>query len=282
MKYRFSVAAASLLVFGAVLAPTAAVAQNELNRGSDWDTPADGRGNRAHHVPPRAANGGAVVTGNGIGWHGGPVLHNTVNVYYIWYGTWTATQKLILTDFASNIGGSPYMGVNTTYGDTFGNVSGAVALAGQVSVAATKTTLSDTDIQNIVAAATSTGGLPADTNGVFFVLTAPGIGESSGFLTQYCGWHTAGTINGADIKYSFVGNATGPNLGSCAMQTSSPNGDAGVDAMISVICHELERDPQYSDLETGSIRYLPATRMPTNALGLSGPLIRRPAAGRPT
>ena len=73
------------------------------------------------------------------------------------------------------------------------------------------------------------------------VLTAPGVNETSGFLTQYCGWHTYGTYGSTNIKYAFIGDAAGPRLGNCAQQTGkSPNGDPGVDAMVSVMSHELE------------------------------------------
>ena len=30
-----------------------------------------------------------VITGNGINYHGGPVIHGQQNVYFIWYGNWT-------------------------------------------------------------------------------------------------------------------------------------------------------------------------------------------------
>lgn len=41
----------------------------------------------------------------------------------------------------------------------------------------------------------------------------------------------------ASIKYSFVGDAS-RCLGDCAPQTTSPNKNAGADAMASVIAHE--------------------------------------------
>lgn len=247
MKFRFAVFAASLLL-GGVLIPSAALAQNELNRGSSQDTHPDGRGNRTRETPPRnvkGESGGAVVTGNGISYHNGPVMHGTVNIYYIWYGEWSSLDPkadTILTNWGNSIGGSPYENINATYGDTTGNVSGAIALAGSTQMPSTTfgTSLSDSSIFSIVSRALSTGALPTDSNGVYFVLTAPYIAETSGFLSQYCGWHTSGNINGANIKYAFVGDAAA-SLGSCAWQTgSSPNGDPAVDAMVSVMSHELE------------------------------------------
>ena len=242
MKYGFSVAAATLALCSVLIAPQVRAEKNELFKGSPLDGPADGRGNRASHVPGRAVSGGAVATGNGISYHNGPVMTGTVNIYYIWYGNWDQDPQAntILTDWANSIGGSPYMGVNATYGDTIGNVSGAVAYGGSTTDAGSfGTALTDSNIGSIVSSALSSRRLPTDSNGVYFVLTAPGVAETSGFLTQYCGWHTYGNFNGANIKYSFVGDG-GNNSGCSAQFGASPNGDPPVDAMVSVIAHELE------------------------------------------
>jgi len=40
---------------------------------------------------PAGPTGQAVVTGNGMNYNGGPVLHNTVPIYIIWYGNWNGT-----------------------------------------------------------------------------------------------------------------------------------------------------------------------------------------------
>lgn len=94
------------------------------------------------------------------------------------------------------------------------------------------------------------GALPQDENGVYFVLTSADVTASSGFCTQYCGWHTYSTMSVSNtskvIKYSFVGN---PDRcpSACEAQTISPNGNAGADGMASIIAHELEEaatDPQ--------------------------------------
>src|SRR5260370_42663392 len=98
---------AGSLILGTLLAPLAALAQNETNHGPDLGTPADGRGNHTRQMPPRAqaGTGGAVVQGNGISYHNGPVMRSGVNIYYIWYGDWTqdSTAGPILTDYAKYV-----------------------------------------------------------------------------------------------------------------------------------------------------------------------------------
>jgi hypothetical protein len=146
-------------------------------------------------------------------------------------------------------GGSPYFNINTTYYNGANlRVSNAVKYAGTTTDNYTLgTTLSDAGVQGVVSSAISSGKLPKDANGVYFVLTSSDVKESSGFLTQYCGWHTRGSIAGTDIKYSFVGDPT-LGMSACAAQTTSPNGNASADAMVSVIAHELEESVTDPDL----------------------------------
>jgi Phosphate-induced protein 1 conserved region len=232
----------------------AALAQDETQHGPGFDTPADGRGNLTRQMPPRghSASGGSVVQGNGISYHSGPVMRSGVNIYYIWYGNWAQdpAANAILTDYATYVGGSPYFNINTTYGDTLGNVpntQATVKYAGSASDSGSLgTSLNDNGIWTLVTNALSASKLPVDPNGVYFVLTAPYVAETSGFLTQYCGWHTYNIYNGTAIKYAFVGNAAA-SMGSCSVQSNGPNGDGQADAMVSVVAHELEEaatDPQ--------------------------------------
>jgi hypothetical protein len=179
---------------------------------------------------------------NGINYHGGPVMLGNLSVYYIWYGDWSGNSAMdILTDFASNIGRSPYFNINTTYYDGSNtHVSNSVVYGGSTTDNYSRgTALSDADVQSIVTSAISSGRLPGDANAVYFVLTSKDVAENSGFCTKYCAWHSYGTITGTNIKYAFVGNADRcPSA--CEAQTTSPNGNAGADAMASVIAHELE------------------------------------------
>jgi hypothetical protein len=185
-----------------------------------------------------------------IAYHGGPVMLGTVNVYYIWYGNWSGNSATtILTDFANSIGGSPYYNINTTYSNGSGaRVANSVSFAGTAfdNYSQGSTALSDGAIQAIVSHAISSGGLPADANGVYFVLTSADV-TKSGFCTSYCGWHTHGTIAGRDIKYSFIGNPD-QCITACAAQSVGPNGNAGADGMVSIIAHELEEAATDPDL----------------------------------
>jgi hypothetical protein len=198
-----------------------------------------------------AAQAAAAAAGQII-YHGGPVMTNAngVNVYVIWYGNWSGNSgTTIVPDFLNNLGGSPYFGINTTYYDASNvHITNKVTLKGQATDSYSQgTSLSDAKVKTIVSHAISTGALPKDTTGVYFVLTSQDVNETSGFCTQYCGWHTHGSISSADIKYSFVGNAA-RCINACAAQSTSPNGNPGVDGMVSVIAHELEEAATDPDL----------------------------------
>jgi hypothetical protein len=237
-----------------VLLATFAVAQS-VRPGSQHDDlrPNGKHGSDDNGVAAGAARvGGATVTGSGINYHGGPVILGTTDVYFIWYGTWNATAKNILTTYAQFTGGSPYFNINTTYWSGTSTAKNFVSNSVHYVTSTTDNyslgkSLSDANIQTIVANHINNGNLPSDTNAVYFVLTASDVNETSGFCTQYCGWHTHGTINGRDIKYAFVGNAA-RCLNACAAQTTSPNGDAGGDASASIVAHELEEAVSDPDL----------------------------------
>jgi hypothetical protein len=221
----------------------------------------DGKGGQGQEVLAAAPSGGSVVQGNGIVFHtGGTVLKSAVvPVYIIWYGNWSngthasdsqTTVNLIDAFFASSggIGGSGYERINTLYGDLLGNVSGNLALSSQIFDSYSQTArLSDAKLQSVVSSHLTNGSLPTDPNGVYVVLTSSDVSESSGFCTRYCGFHTHATLNGADIKYAFVGNVDRCPSG-CEIQTTSPNGDSGADGMANTLAHETEETITDPDL----------------------------------
>lgn len=190
-------------------------------------------------------------TGNGISYHGGPVMLGQVTAYYIWYGGWSGNSaETILTNFIQNEGGSSYYNINTTYYNGSGqHVSNSIAYGGATSDNYSQgKSFGDSGVEAIVSTAINSRAFgPANSNAVYFVLTSADVNETSGFCTQYCGWHTHGTINGQDIKYAFIGN---PDRcpSACEAQSTSPNGNAGADGMASIIAHEFEESTSDPDL----------------------------------
>jgi len=252
-KIRF----ASVFLF-LILAVNFMAAQKPLTNPDGDLVPNGKHGNSTQTAAPVPGPiGEAVVTGNGINYHNGPVMKgNPVHAYIIWYGNWsgtgsnTAATRSLIEHFLGSIGGSNIEKVNTTYGDTTGNVSGNVSFSGST-IVSSSTNLSDAGVQTQVNNAITSGRLPRDTNGVYFVLTSSNISETSGFCTQYCGWHTHASLGGSDIKYSFVGNVDRCPSG-CEIQTTGPNSPAtgvgGADGMANVISHELEEAISDPDL----------------------------------
>ncbi len=211
----------------------------------------------------RSNSASTTVTGNGINYHGGPLLLGTPNIYFIWYGGWgfpngkkgpsasdSQTTVSLLNTFIAGLSTSTYEAINTTYyqGTSANSVSGALTLAAYSTDNYSQgSRLSDSQVQAIVASAITNKRLPSDPNGVYFVFTSSDVAERSGFCTRYCGWHTRATINGVDIKYSFVGN---PDRcpSACEAQTTSPNGDSGGDGMANIVAHESEEAISDPDL----------------------------------
>jgi len=221
--------------------------------GSVVKLPDDGTGNAA-------PTGQTVVTGNGINYNGGPVLSgNPVPIYIIWYGNWNgtgsntpATQSLIQGFLSStSLGGSSYEAINTTYGSTTANVTGHLNfIQATTDTGSQGTKLRNSRISAAISSALTSGRLPTDPNGVYLFLSSSNVTEQ-GFCTQFCGFHTHQTLNGADIKWAFIGNVDQCPSG-CEIQSTGPNSPAtgvgGADGMANVITHETEETITDPDL----------------------------------
>lgn len=184
-------------------------------------------------------------------------MPNGIDLYYIWYGDWSGDPdaSAILTTLAQGIGGTPYFNINTTYRGLLNGrdtpVSNVVRFAGSASDNYSQGRyLAGDAVARIVAGAIQAGKLPADPDGVYFVLGSSDVSES-GFCKSSCGWHGFGYyLNGAlgqdpsgiDIKFAFVGNPAAQCLSYCSLWGPNfppPNGDPGPDAMASILAHEL-------------------------------------------
>jgi hypothetical protein len=201
---------------------------------------------KSPNFPGYAATTGGTRKTTAMNYYGGPLI-NTPVIYIIWYGNWNQTNgsdtpsgQQIVRDWANSIGGTAHYMLNTSLSVSGNPISGNVVFGGETTDNGTSTSLTDANIQSIVVNAISSGRLTNDPNGVYFVITSSNVTASSGFCTNYCGWHTSATTSVGKVRYSFVGNAK-RCLSSCAAQgTVSPNNNPGIDGAISVLTHELE------------------------------------------
>lgn len=241
------------VAFAAGLLVVVSAFASSVNPASGGMVPT-GKGMAVHSEQAPSIVDSVVFRSTGIQYHGGPVMTGTNHVYYIWYGNWSGNSApTILDALASSLGGSSYWNIETTYYQIIGGVqtfvSNSLTRNGDVFDSYSQGhSLSDTGVRNAVSHAISSLGLPLDSSGVYLVLTSSDVSETSGFCTQYCGWHTHASISGKDIKYGFIGNPDRCPSACEFIVGNAPNGNAGADGMASIISHELDEAVSDPDL----------------------------------
>jgi len=218
-----------------------------------------------------------------ITYHGGAVMTGApVKVYLIYYGALVTpappvpSTETVVNQFFSDLSNAAPYAVNSTYYDASGakiagsfyfnpiaySASGSPTGSLYFDAAASQgTSIGSHTVPSIVQHAIKSGGLPVDSNGVYFVLTGPEI-KVSGFCKSFCAYHTSSTSisPGMKIRYALVpdpgqactgcdGNYSNYN------QTVTPNGNQGADEMTDSIIHELSEtvtDPDISAWYTAS------------------------------
>ncbi|HEV2989020.1 MAG TPA: hypothetical protein VG759_11315, partial [Candidatus Angelobacter sp.] len=205
---------------------------------------------------PQAPQPDVTTLGNGINYNGGRVMPGPHNVYFIWYGNWNGNSATaLLPAFISGLNGSAYFNTNTTYGDNSSNITNTISMVGQsLDNYSQKLLLTDDGLKSVVSSKLLSGSLPTDANGIYFVLSSADVDQNSSdpkigrFCVKNCGFHNHALMNGADIKYAFVGNPDRCPLSCERQQSNSPNGNPGADAMASTIAHELNETVTDPDL----------------------------------
>lgn len=199
----------------------------------------------------QASSGGRSGPTANMSHQGGPVMVNGCNLYLIYYGDWSTDPSTIaiLEHLSEFIGGSRFYDLVSNYYSTRGE-----KLFNQVvfvkSIRPTDqgrthsykgTSIQESAIVEIVKDALSAplNPLPVDPNGLYMVVTAANIKETSGMCSDYCGWHDSTTKDGQIFQYGFLG-CPKPCPSNCAEQSkASPNGNWVGDAMASILFHEI-------------------------------------------
>lgn len=197
---------------------------------------------------------------NGINYHGGPILPVT-NVAAMYWGTATiynggptpgtkgagSSDGSLVGYFLSNLGGSSYFNINTTYtdlvggGHTVGNVVNYTQYwADNVNVPPSNgTTVTDATIQAEIIRGFTTGNLSYDPATIYAVFTAGNTNLGGGFGSQYCAYHGNFMWNGNLVIYASMPYVQ-QYVSGCSNGTAPPNGDAAADRLINVLAHEIE------------------------------------------
>jgi hypothetical protein len=205
-------------------------------------------------------------------YHGGPVMVVSNSVYVIYYGNnFASSTQGILNDFFVSLNGSPQYGVNNSYNQPPGTTGVPTTYAftapngppvlnsGDGSVYydnySQGKSLGSSSIPAIVKnAITSPHGLPADPNGVYFVITSPDVAVS-GFCKSFCAYHnhSSSIAPGVSIRYALIPDpgqrCTGCDGNVALGQNITPNDDMAADEMTDSIIHELSEtvtDPDIS------------------------------------
>ena len=92
---------------------------------------------------------------------------------------------------------------------------------------------------------------PAGATPVYIYIGANSTLLTSGFGSVYCGWHSYGNVasTGTNLPFIAFQDFTSTYNKACAPQVTSPNGSASLDAMASVMVHEIDEtltDPFFS------------------------------------
>lgn len=182
-------------------------------------------------------------------YHGGPIMVAAKDLYVIYYGNFTATQHSILDTFLQNLGGSGAYNVNSEYSNgsaqTVMNVLNYSPKTDSYDDAySLGTGLSGSFDTTIIHNAIANGHLPSDLNGIYILTVSPDVSLPKSVWCAYH-WHSTSIVTGEDIKYAVAPDPPQSLYAGCSgnvanfSDTTSPNGDIGMDAVTDDLIHEL-------------------------------------------
>jgi Phosphate-induced protein 1 conserved region len=205
--------------------------------------------------------GGYVVGGpasNPISCHNTcATLTGTIALIPVWVGAWASADltkwNTVLGNIVTSLGAAPANSIakaghvfntNTLYFTSKTKVAPSLQWVTNTSITApTATKVSDanvaTDINTFISANSKI--VPAGTTPIYMYIGAKTTLLTSGFGTAYCGWHSYGTTSTLkNVQYLAIQDFTSTYFGNCSAQLTSPNGSVSLDAMASVLTHEID------------------------------------------
>ena len=206
---------------------------------------------------------GASAGGTGIFYHGGPVLQAATNVVSVYWasapiysgGPAAGTTGTGGSDgsnvgaFLRGLGGSPYFNINTTYTDGSGaHIANVVNYNGfwanNSNVPANGASVSDAQMIAMLQSGFDSGKLTYNASTLYAIFSANGVNLGGGFGSQYCAYHTHGTVTVGGVSKTVLYAAMPYNMqypANCSANLSVwPNGDPGADAEVNTLAHEVE------------------------------------------
>lgn len=201
-------------------------------------------------------------SGTGISYHGGPVLQSGTKVAAIYWasapiftggpavgtaGSGSSDGSLV-GFFLRNLGGSPYFNINTTYKDGSGrailnSVSYTQYWANGTSAPSGTTSISDAQMISMLQSGFNSGALSYDASTVYAIFTSGKVNLGGGFGTQYCAYHTHGTVSINGVSKTVLYAAMPYNYAypsACTSGYAAANGDPGADYEVNTLAHEIE------------------------------------------
>lgn len=210
------------------------------------------------HTKEFYARGGPSKPSNntGIFYHGGTVITTPTKVVAIYWGNpgyanlpsgtgGGATDGTLIGSFLRSLGGSPYFNINTTYYNASGaRVVNAVSYTGYWNTngtyAAPPPAPSDQDMINLIRNGIANGRMSYDGTTVYAILTGSGVNLGGGFGSQYCAYHTRGTLADGRVFYYAAMPYNQQYPSGCTSSLKSPNADVAANSEVNTLAHEIE------------------------------------------
>lgn len=259
----------------ATLAALALAACADSHTPTDAIAPAAGTGDvRSQEINSRhifhtkdfysPSNKARPSSNTGIYYHGGPLIVNpsvtsVVAIYWGNSGSMYASAPAsgagpgsgdgsLIGFFLGNLGGSPYFGINSTYYNgsnayVINSVNYAGYWATGSDVAPPSSSPTDANMVALIQAGIDQGKIAYDPNTVYAIFTGPGINLGGGFGTQYCAYHTHGTVSVAGASKIALYAAMPHNQdfpSACTSALASPNSDVAANSEVNTLAHEVE------------------------------------------